>query len=886
MENFYVQLFQLNENEIEQFTKIYSKLKNLYSELYKDKSLPFKEEYFIKASIFTLYTNLKKTKEYTENEYNSYLEKLYTPYKEKLFFGKDNSPLLSLINVLKAIKGIISYPQIRNDPELVLPNKILDQYSQGRDYSRKLNEFFLHFLENTVNNLKLKKTIWAAFIYIRSKLYPNSNNLLEGYCLLVYIFNILATKISIEYFPLTLKITEENKNEIIQKIVFQISKIDKNLIEQANYSQVQIELNQANIEKLDYSNSDKYTEIFYTKYKNEFILKSDIFDERILYYEIFTKTLSSPKKINQFLQPTNIVSCARQLFSLPSENNHSISNNFYQNKTLNNLVSMTPFTRVVTLKQWAKNYIADYEPNFVLNLQEKYCPQYEYNKNLKPISKYINNILTDKFEKLISFYKVKLFTNIEERTKLCLKFIQNLIQKDENIFNEEFCSMLLYNEIFAKAMIAISFEIVLFIEDIEEIPFNKIYESIDLDIYDFWKIINPTKNNSIIFHKEIKEHLDEIEYQILSFLMWRNPSTKFKDDIKNLFNQDMNEQLKTAIEKLSDFEFNYQSLFLLHNKNDFCLDFNKKEEDYKLDIFKNIRNYIKSYPYLNGVSIVLRRIISYCNLLNKKIFNCLGLSDEIAIESEKFLKSILVNEEYIKILFQHHIDQFVICVIITILKINNLFKEDDNTIHIQNNIDLRPKISLSVIKNIYQRSKQDETNILQKIFTHVKIDNNKYISLIDFYNNTFVKTFESFITDFKKEKESLEENESYPIKKRKLSDGILSYSNKNTENTHKSSYKDILLIKSAFSNKVENYEAMRKKIENTRTNSFFGINYNQNVVKRTQRLKEIYPVIITFETSSLNTNKRTNQLLRRTFGFGSLFTHQSQQSTPDFKKSN
>ena len=62
MINFYVQLFQLNENEKEHFTKIYSKLKNLYSELYKDKSLPFKEEYFIKSSIFTLYTNLKKNK--------------------------------------------------------------------------------------------------------------------------------------------------------------------------------------------------------------------------------------------------------------------------------------------------------------------------------------------------------------------------------------------------------------------------------------------------------------------------------------------------------------------------------------------------------------------------------------------------------------------------------------------------------------------------------------------------------------------------------------------------------------------------------------------------------------------------------------------------------
>ena len=66
-------------------------------------------------------------------------------------------------------------------------------------------------------------------------------------------------------------------------------------------------------------------------------------------------------------------------------------------------------------------------------------------------------------------------------------------------------------------------------------------------------------------------------------------------------------------------------------------------------------------------------------------------------------------------------------------------------------------------------------------------------------------------------------------------------------------------------------------------NYFFDLNFNEFDAKRTQRLKEIYPDIINYETKNLNTNKRTNPIFRKTFGKGSLFKHQNQQSTPDFK---
>ena len=318
IKKFFFDLFQLNEKEKEDFSKIYSKFENIEIQSIRDKI--FNKECLIKTCIFIIYINSNKTQNYNEKEYNLYLEKLYTPYKRKLINGKDNSALLTLLNVLKNIKNYISLSQIRKQEEFILANKKMEEFSQSKNYSRKLDQIFSNFFENSENNFKLKKSFWATFIYIKSKLYKDCRNLLQGFKLLVFIFNVLINKIPIEYFPLNLQLNEENKKEKIQKIIFEITKVDLNSISQNDYSQVILELNEINIKNLNYENNSKLTNFFYSKYQNEFILNSNNFDERILFFDIFSKNFSSPKKINQFLTPFNLNNCARKLFINENEN--------------------------------------------------------------------------------------------------------------------------------------------------------------------------------------------------------------------------------------------------------------------------------------------------------------------------------------------------------------------------------------------------------------------------------------------------------------------------------------------------------------------------------------------------------------------------------------
>ena len=207
-----------------------------------------------------------------------------------------------------------------------------------------------------------------------------------------------------------------------------------------------------------------------------------------------------------------------------------------------------------------------------------------------------------------------------------------------------------------------------------------------------------------------------------------------------------------------------------------------------------------------------------------------------------------------------------------LINCNNLF-EDEKNINEDNEkkFDDR-RITINDIKNNYQQSKNDQS-IFLKIFTHVKIiDNNekKYISLIDFYYEYFVKTFENFIINFKKENL---ENEN-PIKKRKLSEGI-QITNNNTNNKKINSNQEILLTKSAFSNKIEYYPPNRKKIG--KQNLYSILYFNENKPKRTQRLKEIYADIINFETKSLKSNTICNPFLKLNIFKGNLFYQNKKQ---------
>jgi hypothetical protein len=344
-----------------------------------------------------------------------------------------------------------------------------------------------------------------------------------------------------------------------------------------------------------------------------------------------------------------------------------------------------------------------------------------------------------------------------------------LLENDNNIFTENFTALLLYNDDFIKASVALSFELALTIFDITEIELHSIYNQLNLDVYDFWKVILPSNIN--LYHVELLKHLEEIDYQLTSFLLWRNPTEKFKNELKE-FLEDENlikdEKEKNIIYKLIRHESIQQSTFLCHNKKDFEIPFingNFKKDVTNKIIFKDCYENIEDYNKINGIGVLIQRLIIYCTELNNLIFNNfflenpdtkISFSSPIIIdeyikkESYLLIKVILTNYDDISILWGLHIDQFVLCCIILVLDKYNYFNFS-NFKSIEKNTT--NKITKNILHNSYNKSKLliQQINEDSHIFNHVKIYNNqKFKNLIDFYKENFKSKFITYFNDISK----------------------------------------------------------------------------------------------------------------------------------------
>jgi hypothetical protein len=352
-------------------------------------------------------------------------------------------------------------------------------------------------------------------------------------------------------------------------------------------------------------------------------------------------------------------------------------------------------------------------------------------------------------------------------------------------------------------------------------------------------------NNNI----PILKHLQEIEYQIISFLLWKNPSKNFKDDINSYFIENFDDNINFELKKLEDFEYNQQSLFLCHEKEDFEIEYiqkiNENEEKDKNNIdminYNSIKDSKYYYKYLNKIRILLRRIINYCNLFNKNIFNKLGLFQSIAEESESFIQKIIINEEAFKIIYNHHIDQIILCCIICILKKNKLFSEDEK----QKN---SPLITIEKLHKEYKEIKNK--NYSEYIFTYVKTDNyKKYSNLLDFYNNVFKIKLKNLLQKLINGEKENESNyifyENKPIKKMKLnfSENSPSFEKiikNDSYNIKKNSVHESLLTQSAYNEKSINYGTF---INIFNKQNFIYINQDFKS-KRTVKLRQLFNLSI------------------------------------------
>ena len=121
---------------------------------------------------------------------------------------------------------------------------------------------------------------------------------------------------------------------------------------------------------------------------------------------------------------------------------------------------------------------------------------------------------------------------MEEIEVLSYRLIKELIKRDEKKLrkNQQIISSILLSENFTKSIFLASAECVLIHHDSADVLFTKIAskEYLDLDLFEFWKILNPLVNLVAIMDNNVSCFLYEIEVVLMTFLLWEN-SENFKE---------------------------------------------------------------------------------------------------------------------------------------------------------------------------------------------------------------------------------------------------------------------------------------------------------------------------------------------------------------------
>jgi hypothetical protein len=471
---------------------------------------------------------------------------------------------------------------------------------------------------------------------------------------------------------------------------------------------------------------------------------------------------------------------------------------------------MTPCSKVMNMDKWVKEYVKDwnYEKIFRYESICKSSSYMEEDTTLLNVSSFISSNL-EKIQKLFNFYKVRVLTQLEEIKILTLKIICGLIKRDERKFKVDFISRILSNPNFLKSALVLGVEIVIFIENVEEISFYKLAEVLELELYEFWKIINPFLNFDLTIPADIRLHFNQIELQLITYMIWKKPNINFKEEL-NEFLKDYNYFLQDKeLKEIEDIEFNNQSLFVYQEQKIFKRDniINLMSPSSTVENSSNSLNYSNSsnlicYKNIKPVYILLRRIINYAIFLNKRITDHLKLNKETAKECEKLIKEIIENKNFIEILFNRHIDQIIICCIIAITKLRNQFD---------------PKDGMKTILSAYQKSKPDDSESMSKsLFNNIKlltinknnITTQKTINIIEYYEEIFAKKLEKLIGQH-----SLEDDEDAGMSGRKKR----KFSVPDTE-IRKFQFED----ETAFENNTIMYEPLSKTIFNKNKIYMFG----------------------------------------------------------------
>lgn len=320
--------------------------------------------------------------------------------------------------------------------------------------------------------------------------------------------------------------------------------------------------------------------------------------------------------------------------------------------------------------------------------------------------------------------------NQEEKNSV----IKNKKSEKEKLTQE--LSKTLYRIEFHKAVFTCAAETILFIYNEQKLVFTQLLEFMNLSVFDFWKLVNPFIVVDPQMPTPLKRHFRDIEIKIVTDLGW-----KFGSPILSIIERILENAMKQEKEQekarkvVQDVHMSgtpdsesYKNSMLKKEATPGSGESPMTEEDVPAKSGK-LNKAGNSEPH----DLFFRRVLHLAAYKVLTLAAELQLDDEVKEQLWEVMKKCLSYETHL--LFNRHLDQIVLCTVYGVCKIQSQ----------KNNKPVKFNEIIKKYKELQHQLTGASMQMFQNMYTSVRLEDDNYGTIIDFYNKIYIPQMKSYI---------------------------------------------------------------------------------------------------------------------------------------------
>jgi len=332
---------------------------------------------------------------------------------------------------------------------------------------------------------------------------------------------------------------------------------------------------------------------------------------------------------------------------------------------------------------------------------------------------------------------------------LYLKFVDELLSqeesntlsrrklaKSESVAKE--LSKTLYRIEFHKAVFTWAAETILFIYNEQKLIFEQLLEFMNLSVFDFWKIVNSFIVVDSQMPTPLKRHFRDIEIKIVTDLGWKDNTTilEYQSELNDI-REDVEMQAQTPPDE--NIKTSSKSKEVGPGSGESPM----TEEDIPSKFDEDKVSHKTKRAAIKPLDLFFRRVLHLSAYKILTLSEELGLNDAIKEQAWEVIKKCLGYETHL--LYNRHLDQLILCTIYGVCKINFKRKEEQKKFN----------AIIKTYKELQSKLTGASVQMFQNMYTTVRLVDDSYGNIIDFYNKIFINTMKPYIMNLDPRNEQL-----------------------------------------------------------------------------------------------------------------------------------